>query len=322
MNGLNTTHVDSVRYKRRLSHSVLWLVVSPEAYDGGLRFFIYPGAMAHETIRVTIKNMGIMKNVIYYTSLAVLWAIIHILLSMVMIAIGIVEQSAPHALIISALLPEIWLLSIGIAMLPRGVLAKHILHEEKMYSKTVPTVLAAFGTLMIGTNILLTSIEKKPTTIEALRDTPITLDIKEIPIADENTYNSNDSLLTETIQDLKSSINQEFEELNRNTPIRIDNITVLNEIEISESGYTCIYQLEIDKDDFNADYLNGIVEDFGEMNKTEFYNDVLVLCEVTGIDPDEFFKAVNIRFKYSFVDINNNNIATYEMDCKDYTTNQ
>ena len=45
MNELNIVHVDSVRYKRRLSHSVLWLVVSQEAYDGGLRFSFIQSAL-------------------------------------------------------------------------------------------------------------------------------------------------------------------------------------------------------------------------------------------------------------------------------------
>ena len=46
MNELNTTNVESLRYKRRLSHSLLWLVVSPEAYDGGLRF-LYDNGRRH-----------------------------------------------------------------------------------------------------------------------------------------------------------------------------------------------------------------------------------------------------------------------------------
>ena len=41
MNELITVHVGSVRHRRRLSHSVLWLVVSQEAYDGGLRFSFF-----------------------------------------------------------------------------------------------------------------------------------------------------------------------------------------------------------------------------------------------------------------------------------------
>ena len=100
-----------------------------------------------------------MKNVIYYSTLTALWVAIHILTGVILIAFGVVEASSPYALIVAVLIPEVWLLSVGLAMSLRGTLAKRILHEEKKFSKVVPIVLIALGSVMIIANIVLTCIQ-------------------------------------------------------------------------------------------------------------------------------------------------------------------
>ena len=99
-----------------------------------------------------------MKNVIYYSVLIILWAIIHILFGTLMLVIGVVEGPFPSiliALVIATLIPEYWLISIGLTMYARGLLARKILGNEKKYSKRIPTILVVGGFILVVVNVLL-----------------------------------------------------------------------------------------------------------------------------------------------------------------------
>ena len=100
-----------------------------------------------------------MKNVVYYSTLLTLWVVIHLLLSSALIIILSID--GPYALAIAAVMPEVWILSVGLTMLSRKVLAKRILCEEKSYSKIAPAILISLGSVLFGANILLGLIQKK-----------------------------------------------------------------------------------------------------------------------------------------------------------------
>ena len=101
---------------------------------------------------ITIKKK-IMENVVYYSTLFFAWLVIHLLLAATLIIIGTIE--GPYALGVAAIIPEVWILSVGLAMTTRSVLAKRILHKGKSFSKTVPIVLMTLGGVMVGANIVL-----------------------------------------------------------------------------------------------------------------------------------------------------------------------
>ena len=147
-----------------------------------------------------------MKNVVYYSSLALLWVTIHILTGVILIAFGVVAASSPYALVIAVLIPEVWLFSVGLAMFTRRVLAKKILHKENSYSKVIPTVLTALGAVMIIANIVLTAIQENKTDETTPISTPKIAKNNNIA-ADDNEENRKDLLLIKTILDFKAGLN-------------------------------------------------------------------------------------------------------------------
>ena len=99
-----------------------------------------------------------MKNVIYYSVLIILWAIIHVLFGTVMLVTGVVKGPFPSPLIalaIAVLIPEYWLISIGLTMYARELLARKILGNGKKYSKRIPTILVVGGFILVVVNVLL-----------------------------------------------------------------------------------------------------------------------------------------------------------------------
>ena len=263
-----------------------------------------------------------MKKVVYYSLIAILWAVIHVLIGVILIIVGVVEASSPNALLVAVLIPEVWILSIGLTMFSRRELSKRILHEEKKFSKVVPIVLVALGGLMVGANILLTCIQRCTTNDTTQTVSQKVVDTKEVSSNSTETYKSESSnvdlSLTKTIMDFKTGLNEEFEKMDKIVPIRINEVMTLNEIKNSGSTYTLIYRLEIKKDDIAENELKDIIEDFGENNKIELYYEAISMCALAEIDSNEFFKAVNIKLQYCFTDINDNNLGTCEVDYKDF----
>ena len=91
----------------------------------------------------------------------------------------------------------------------------------------------------------------------------------------------------------------------------------LEEIHNSASTYTFIYRLNINKYDFVNSSLEDIIGDFVEEEKIKQYYDVISLCALAGVDSNNFLKTANIKFRYTFTDINNKQIATCEFKYKD-----
>lgn len=278
-----------------------------------------------------------MKKAIYYSVIAILWMVIHVLLGITMIAIGVIDKPFPsimHALATAFLIPELWLLSVGITMLSRRVLTKKILGYEKKIQKFVTITLITIGCIMVGGNILLTYILNNVPNEAALAYTPKEIikediDKKEVHGNNKNMSSENEGsfqrvadnkelLLIGTILDFKTELNKELEEMNKEVPIRIDEIMILNRIQISNNAYTFLYQLEIDKDKVATDELNEIIKDFGKEMEKYFYDSILSMCYITDINSSDFFKAANLKFEYVFSDINDKHIRTYRIDCKDF----
>ncbi len=259
-----------------------------------------------------------MKNVIYYSSLIFLWLIIHFLLGTLVITIEGPLPSPLYILGISILIPELWVLSVGLTMLSRKVLAKRILCEEKSYSKIAPAILISLGSVLLGANILLGLIQKK--NVEAnITESDIT-EVNDEPM-EMSGNNKEEALLAEAISGFKAGLNEEFEKTNMEVPLRTQEILILNKILISDSTYTFIYQLDIDKDDFLEGDLEGFIDDFGEDMKTEIFYSVLSLCRSIRVYSLDFFSAANIKFLYIFSDINDKHIATCGFELKDFTGN-
>lgn len=99
-----------------------------------------------------------MKNVIYYSVLTILWAIIHVLFGTVMLVTGVVKGPFPSPLIalaIAVLIPEYWFISIGLTMYARELLSRKILGNGKKYSKRIPTILVVIGLILVVAGILI-----------------------------------------------------------------------------------------------------------------------------------------------------------------------
>ena len=258
-----------------------------------------------------------MKNVVYYSTLFTLWVVIHLLLSSALIIILSID--GPYALAIAAVMPEVWILSVGLAMFTRKALAKRILHKEKSFSKAIPIVLVALGGVMLGANIVLKIVQKNSAVTTTLVPAPKETESSAITSShgSENAENSKDMQLSKNIRDFKSALNKEFEKMSKNTPISLDEITTLQKIELSESSYTLIFQLNVDKNDFEGYYLEQIVDDFVDEKKTELYYDVVFKCAMAEVDSNEFFKAANIKIEYIFADANNSHIRTCGFEFKE-----
>ena len=255
-----------------------------------------------------------MKNVVYYSTLFILWVVIHLLLSSALILILSID--GPYALAIAAVMPEVWILSIGLAMFTRKAMAKRILHEEKRYSKVISTVLVALGSVMIIANIVLSAIQQKAIDEAMPIHTPAVVENKTFA-ANDNVDNSEKSRLKRTIYDYKKELDKEVEKTMKIVPQAIDDVVTLEKVSKLESVYSYNYQLKIDKANFAQDDLNDIINDFGEDVRIGIYYEAISVCGLAEIDPNEFFKEANIKFKYSFSDINNSHIGTYELDYKE-----
>ena len=102
-----------------------------------------------------------MKKAVYYSVIAILWMIIHLLLGITMITIGVIDKPFPsimYALATAFLIPELWLLSVGTTMLSRGFLIKKILGYEKKFPKFISITLITIGCIIVVGNVLLTYI--------------------------------------------------------------------------------------------------------------------------------------------------------------------
>lgn len=258
-----------------------------------------------------------MKNVVYYSTLFFAWLVIHLLLAATLIIIGTIE--GPYALGVAAIIPEVCILSVGLAMFTRKALAKRILHKEKSFSKAIPIVLVALGGVMVGANIVLKIVQKNSAVTTTSVPAPKETESSAITAShgSENAENSKDMQLSKNIRDFKSALNKEFEKMSKNTPISLDEITTLKEIKLSETAYTFVFQLNIDKNDFEGYYLEQIVDDFVDEKKAELYYDVVFKCALAEVESNEFFKAANIKIEYIFADANNSHIRTCGFEFKE-----
>lgn len=274
-----------------------------------------------------------MKKFCYYLALFFLWVIIHVLFGAAMLAIGAIEGSFPTPLIalaVAVLIPEYWLISIGLAMLTRDILAKKILGEGKKHSKIIPIVLVALGTIMVIASVSISAIWKTRANEATETRTPRKLEISidnyttlhEGSEMGEETSCNNDLLLAKTILDYKAGINETFENLGKQVPIRIDEILTLGKVSVTESEYTLFYQLNVEKDDFRQYELDNLIKETGEDMEFEFYYPTLSLCRMAGVNPSDFFKNSNIKFVCIFSDTNNEHIGLCEIDFKDFAGKQ
>ena len=274
-----------------------------------------------------------MKKFYYYLALFFIWLIIHILFGTAMLTVGAIEGSFPTPLIalaVAVLIPEYWLISIGLAMLTRDILAKKILGEGKKHSKIIPIVLVALGTIMVIVSVSISAIWKTRANEATERKAPHKLEISidnyttlqdDLEMSEES-FCSNDLLLAKTILDYKAGINETFENLGKEVPIRIDEILTLGKVSVTESEYTLFYQLNIDKDDFPQEELDDIIKEHKEDIKKELYYPTISICNMAGVNPTDFFKTANIKFIYIFSDTNNEHIGLCEIDFKDFAGKQ
>lgn len=275
----------------------------------------------------------IMKKVYYYLALFFLWAIIHVLFGAAMLAIGAIEGSFPTPLIalaVAVLIPEYWLISIGLTLFSRDMLANKILGEGKKHSKIIPIVLVALGTIMVIVSVSISAIWKTRANEATERKTPRKLEIsidnyttlhEGSEMSEERSSNSN-LLLTKTILDYKAGVNETFENMKEKVPTIIDEIVTLENVLISESAYTLFYQLNIDKDNFPQEELDDIIKEHKEDIKKELYYSTISTCWMAGVNPTDFFKTANIKFIYIFSDTNNEHIGLCEIDFKDFAGKQ
>lgn len=267
-----------------------------------------------------------MKNVIYYSALIILWAIIHVLFGTTMLAVGAIKGPFPSPLIalaVAVLIPEYWLISIGLTMFTRDFLAKKILGNKEKHSKVTPTILVALGGIMVIASILISVFQDEETNnaifahrapkIETLENRSYQGDA----ITGDKTLNEYDLLLARNASDFKDALYDEFEKLKNKTPIVIDKLMTLNDIKLSESTHTFIYRLEVDKNVFTENEWKEIIEKFEEDKKNEFYDKAIVKCIMEELELNDFFEAVNIELQYTFSDKNNRHIGTCGFEYKE-----
>ena len=271
-----------------------------------------------------------MKKVFYYSALIILWAIIHVLFGITMIAVGAIEGPFPSPLLalgVAVLIPEYWLISTGLTLFARGLMARMILGKEERHSKTLPAILVALGCIMVIANVLINVFQNDEEIYKPVQPLPQ----KEI-VAYENNFESHqeglntgekllsdyDLLLAKTISDFRNDLNVEFEKMKKKIPIVIDKFMTLNEIKSSGSTYTFIYRLEAEKSDLTEDAWKEIIEEFKEDRKHEFYYETISECIMADVNANDFFMAANVKFQYTFTDINNLHIGTCEVEYKDF----
>ena len=272
-----------------------------------------------------------MKKVFYYSALIILWAIIHVLFGITMIAVGAIEGPFPSPLLalgVAVLIPEYWLISTGLTLFARGLMARMILGKEERHSKTLPTILVALGCIMVIANVLINVFQDDKDIYKATQAQP--LPQKEI-VAYENNFESHqeglntgekllsdyDLLLAKTISDFENALYEEFEKMKNKTPVVIDEIMTLTEIKSSGSTYTFTYRLEVEKNSFTKDEWKEIIDEFEEDKKIEFYYETIGTCAMEEVEPNDFFKAANIEFRYTFTDKNNCHIGTCGFEYKE-----
>ena len=250
-----------------------------------------------------------------------------------MLAVGAVKGAFPThfiALAVAVLIPEYWLISIGLTMFSRDMLAKKILGERKKHSKIIPTVLVTLGAIMVVASVSISAIRKTEANEITETRTPRKLEISidnyttlqdDLEMSEES-FCSNDLLLAKTILDYKAGINETFENLGKEVPIRIDEILTLGKVSVTESEYTLFYQLNVEKDDFRQYELDNLIKETGEDMEFEFYYPTLSLCRMAGVNPSDFFKNSNIKFICIFSDTNNEHIGLCEIDFKDFAGKQ
>ena len=270
-----------------------------------------------------------MKKVFYYSALIILWAIIHVLFGITMIAVGAIEGPFPSPLLalgVAVLIPEYWLISTGLTLFARGLMARMILGKEERHSKTLPTILVALGCIMVIANVLINVFQDDEEIYKPVQPLPQ----KEI-VAYENNFESHqeglntgekllsdyDLLLAKTISDIKRDLKIEFENMEKRTPIVIDKYTTLSGIKSSGSTYTFIYRLDFEKEMFTEKEWKENIEEIGEEKKSELYNETISTCIMADVDSNDFFKAAGIKFKYIFNDKNNQYVGSYEIAYKD-----
>lgn len=96
-----------------------------------------------------------MKKVAYFMSLCIVWIIALFIMAFILVVCGLIPLSVGwgYALGSACGHPQLWLISVGVALLFRPVLYKAIFKNQKDFKKTLAVIIVTFGIIWLAMNL-------------------------------------------------------------------------------------------------------------------------------------------------------------------------
>lgn len=120
-------------------------------------------------------------------------------------------------------------------------------------------------------------------------------------------------------KNLEDAYIQMCAQINRQAPIRVDEITTLNSAVFIDWTVSMYYSVDIDVDD----YEESEIKEFLQIIKNEQIKKLPKMLnghgrEITQKDLYETFKLTGLKYRAIYLDINNDIIGTIYFDCNDF----
>lgn len=127
----------------------------------------------------------------------------------------------------------------------------------------------------------------------------------------------------QSVEAIKNNIESQYiafcTQLNKQLPIRVDDVTLLKAVAFINWTMTCHYSIEIDADNYEAselkDFLNTI-----RIGQKEQIPRMIANGNYQFTQPElyEYLKLTGLKFRFVYRDINNKQIGAYNFNYNDF----
>lgn len=255
-----------------------------------------------------------MKNVVYYSSLTILWIIFLIVSGEILIAADGIQGSFPthyYALAVAVLQPRLWFISAGLAMLFRPYVYKLSFGLNKSFNKSIAIFLIILGAIGIALNIGADYIIKKD--VYNAKGSAVEHNYKTEEKEEE------DVAFAKVKRDIEEQCISLCKDINSQLPIRIDELTTLNSVLFGNWNISFHYYVEIDINDYHESDIKDFMREIKASQKQQISNMFIKDdYDFTREDFREFCKRTGLKFRFVYFDINNTMIGANVFDYRDF----
>lgn len=256
-----------------------------------------------------------MRKALYYLSLLGCWILLVFLLGYILIIAKVEPFELNWGYTFGKVTgsPYIWLIAIGIVLLLRSLFYKWIFHTCKKYSKTTAYILICLGSVWLSINLFSSYLSN-----QALKKIDKSQILSE-RIDDYTSSNFQEEVPSLVLEDVEKQYLELSKQLNKQTPIYIDEVTELTSVTFASWNFSCHYKIHIDINDYEETDLSEFLSSIRESQKENIPR--MLNNGNYEISQDELrflFEKTGLKFRFVYRDINDNYIGANQFDYKDF----